>query len=278
MRKTLSLALFLALLAAPLWAGVVYQVDVVDHGRSSGETETMETRAQGGNLAMNVPGGRGGRDGKVIYRGDRREMIVINDEDRTYMVIDSEMAEQIAGQLNSAMSQLQEALENVPEGQREAMEKMLKERMPQQAAPQVDPFEIVKTGKTDTVNGYGCTYYRVEQAGRTQNEMCVTPWSRIEGGDEAASTFKDMAAFASELMSAFSSMSGLGNLMPQGGIQGIFTQFEKLDGFPVVVREFDELGELESEATLRSAERRTLDPADFEPPAGYKRQEMPTGQ
>jgi len=37
---------------------------------------------------------------------------------------------------------------------------------------------------------------------------------------------------------------------------------------------FDDLGFLEDETLLRHRERRRLDPADFEPPAGYKRRSM----
>ncbi len=56
--------------------------------------------------------------------------------------------------------------------------------------------------------------------------------------------------------------------------ESIFESFDQVDGFPVVTREFDPDGNLESESLLRSAQRRTLDPAEFEPPAGYKRQSI----
>jgi hypothetical protein len=49
----------------------------------------------------------------------------------------------------------------------------------------------------------------------------------------------------------------------------------ELNGFPVVTREFDERGTLESETRLRSARQQTLNPADFEPPAGFTRQQLP---
>ena len=50
--------------------------------------------------------------------------------------------------------------------------------------------------------------------------------------------------------------------------------FEEIDGFPVVSRSFGAGGELEDETVLKSASRRTLDPGEFEPPAGYQRRSM----
>ena len=49
--------------------------------------------------------------------------------------------------------------------------------------------------------------------------------------------------------------------------------FEKVDGYPVVTRDF-EGGELESETVLRSVTERDLDPDAFEPPKGYRLRTM----
>jgi hypothetical protein len=82
-----------------------------------------------------------------------------------------------------------------------------------------------------------------------------------------------MAEFFREMMDAFSSAAGpAGGFVSQFG-DSAFEVMGELEGFPVVTREFDG-GELESEATLRSARRQTIDPDAFEPPSGYKRQQM----
>ena len=49
---------------------------------------------------------------------------------------------------------------------------------------------------------------------------------------------------------------------------------KQIDGFPVVTSGLGADGSVEDESSLRSARRRTLDPADFEPPSGYKRRSM----
>ena len=51
----------------------------------------------------------------------------------------------------------------------------------------------------------------------------------------------------------------------------------EMNGFPVVTREFGESGELEGETTLRDARRETFESGTFEPPSGYKRQQIMGG-
>jgi len=49
---------------------------------------------------------------------------------------------------------------------------------------------------------------------------------------------------------------------------------KEMNGFPVVTREFGDDGSLEHIVRLKSSTRCTLEPATFEPPAGYKRKDM----
>jgi len=95
----------------------------------------------------------------------------------------------------------------------------------------------------------------------------VTDWRHIKGRAETEATFKEMAAFWEEMMDSFG-----GGFM--GGDDGPeIDVFAEIGGFPVVTRDFKG-GELESESVLQSVTQRDLDPADFEPPAGYKRRSM----
>lgn len=272
MRTTWILLLLCALTAPPLAAGVVYEIEVKDHDASPPRTETNEMSAEGKNLKMEIDSGGRGSKGEMIYRGDRREMVIVDHDEKSFTVIDEATLREIASQVGAAMSQIQEALKNVPESQRKMVEEMMKKRMPQ-AAPQRPVVEIRKTGERAEQAGYPCVKYETLLDGRKVSELWVTDWANVEGGAEAVAAFKDMAGFFREMMDAFASASG-----PMGGFvsdlgNSAFEHLAEIDGFPVVTREFDG-EELEGESTLRSASRRTLDPADFEPPAGYKRREM----
>jgi hypothetical protein len=258
--------------SSQLGAGVVYEIEVTDHEQSPPKVSGTEMAAEGRNLKMEIAAGETGGGGDMIFRGDRREMVVVDHDDKSYMVIDEEAIERIAGQVSQVADQVAEALKNVPEDQRAMVEKMMKQRMPQQA-PKLPQAEVRRTGERADKRGYPCVKYEVLLDGRKIRELWVTDWGNVDGGDEAEDAFREMAKFFSEMLEAFSDAAGgFGGFGPQDG--GIFADMKEIDGFPVVTSGFGEDGSLEDESELRSARRRTLDPAEFEPPAGYKRRSM----
>lgn len=272
--RSMFLAMVLAVASlgtSPVAAGVVYEIEVTDHHQSSPKSETIQVLVEGRNLKMGIASGSHEEQGEMIFRGDRREMVVVDHGDKSYNVMDKEALGQIAGQVNSAMAQMQEALKNVPEEQRAMVEKMMKQRMPNQVAPPERPKnELEKTDERADKNGYPCVKYDVLRGGRKTLELWVTDWDNIEGGDEVVDAFEGMADFFREMLEAMPDM-GQGD---SGFGDNAFEHMKELGGFPVVTRDFDDDGSIESESALRSAKRRTLDPAEFEPPSGYKRRSM----
>lgn len=269
---------FLLLATTPLHAGVVFEIEVTDHAQSPPRTESMETVIEGHNLKMGVPSSGRHSQGEMIFRGDRREMVVVDHDDRSYVVMDEAAMGQIAGQVNNAMSQMQEQmqemLKDVPADQRAAIEAMMKKQMPaQQPAqqPKARPrSELKKTGERAKRSGYPCVKYEVLNGGRKTHELWVTDWSNIEGGEDVVGAFEDMADFFRELIDAMPEMG-----QDDSDINdNMFEFIKEVEGYPVLTREFGNDGALDGETALRSARRQTLNPDDFEPPSGYKRQEM----
>ena len=108
--------------------------------------------------------------------------------------------------------------------------------------------------------------------GHKIREMWVTDWDNLEGGEETVEAFEDMADFFREMLDSIPNMGGGSG--PPGMDDNVFEHMKDLGGFPVLTREFGDDGSLEGETGLRSAKRQTIDPDAFEPPSGYKRQEM----
>lgn len=275
MRKLFLVLGCAALMAGPVAAGVVFEIEVTDHEQSPTKSETIQMAFEGRHLKMGIASKGKGKQGEMIYRGDRREMVVVDHEDRSYHVMDKATVERIAGQVSLAMGQMQEALKNVPEDKRAMIEQMMKQRMPNQGAPLGrSKSELEKTGEKGTKNGYPCVRYNVFRDGRKIRELWVTDWDNVEGGSDVIDTFEDMVDFFREMLDAIPNMGQGG-----GGIgDNVFEHMKELGGFPVVTRDFDENGDLEGESELRSARRQRLDPAAFEPPSGYKRREMFEGR
>jgi hypothetical protein len=183
-------------------------------------------------------------------------------------VIDEETMRALAKQINEAMSMMEQALANVPEAQRPMVEEMMRKKMPQAQKVDRPKTELRKTGDTNNHNGYPCVKYDVLREGQKIREIWVTDWSNVDGGEEVADLFYEMSEFFQEMLDS------LPRFADGGGADQAFEHMRDMDGFPVVTRELADDGSLESESTLRSASRQTLDPDAFEPPAGYKRQDM----
>lgn len=271
MKTTWTILLSGVLMAAPLLAGVVFEVETTDHDASPPRVETHQMSAEGRQMKMEIDSGGRGSNSEMIFRGESRELVIVDHDDKSYVVIDEEGVREIAAQIGNAMSQLEEALKNVPESQRSMVEEMMKKRMPQAAKGPV--FEVRETGERADQAGYPCVKHEVLSDGSVVSELWVTDWDNVKGGEEVAEVFQDMAGFFHDMMKAFASASGpMGGFISDVGSAAI-AHMSEIDGFPVLTRQLDD-GELESESILRSAERRTLAAGDFEPPAGYKRQEM----
>jgi hypothetical protein len=260
--------------------GVVYEIEVTDHEQSPPRVEGMKISVEGPNLKMDMPSDEGGGRGEMIFRGDRGEngeMVLVDHDEQGYYVMDDASMRAIAGQMGAAMGAMEEALKNVPEAQREAMEKMMRERggagAPGPMQPPAKP-EVRGTGERGTKEGYSCVKYEVFQDGEKIREIWTTDWGNIDGGDEAADAFRGMGAFFEAMSEAMGTLPGGEDIF---GGQNPFDEMNFANGFPVVVTNFAEDGSVEDESKLRSARRQNIDPADFEPPSGYKRMSMGPG-
>lgn len=269
-RISLAIALLLVL-AFPATAGVLFEIETKDHEQNPPQTRATRVAVEGRQLTMDIaPGQSGQRGGAMLFRGDRREMVVVDHDSKSFFVMDAGTIKQLAGQANQAMSQMQDALKNVPEAQRAMVEQMMKDKMPAQQPAQKPQLEVRRMNQTAEVYGYPCQLYEVRRDGRKIRDLWVTAWSNIAGGRELAPVFADMGEFQRELLDALPKMGGQSSGMDDNP----FTTMKQIEGFPVASRDYAEDGTVKSETALRNAKSQRLSPAAFEPPAGYRRQEM----
>ncbi len=193
-------------------------------------------------------------------------MLIVDHAGKVYFVMDQQTMSGMADQMNLVMQQMRAQLKNMPPERRAMVEKMMKSRgsIGVQAQPLRPVAEVTRTGESDTVNGYPCVKYEVTRGGQKVRELWVTDWDNVEGGDEAVVA---MAKFGEELLSAASGS------VPFKLPETPFVEIDKMNGFPVSTRSFDN-GRLTNETTLRSSRRQAIDPAAFEPPSGYRKQTM----
>lgn len=264
----------LTLCTGSLFGGVVFEVETTIYKQSPPAAENKQIKVQGQALAVPTPktGKQGG--GVMIFRGDRGnkgEMTVVDHDRKSYFLMDDATVNKMTSQVSSAMSQMQEMLQNLPEAQRRAAEAMIKKRggaMGGGAAGPKPVIEVKATGQSGVVNNYPCTKYEVFRDGVKIRELCTTEWSNIDGGGEVSGVFAHMGEYAKALTEAFSHLPGADqNPNP-------YAEMNFADGFPVHTVSLGKNGQKEEEWQLKSSRQEAIDPAEFEPPAGYKRMEM----
>ena len=273
-RSSFALAVLLVSIR-PVSAGVVFEIETKDYKQQAVQTHTTQVAVEGRRLTIDIaPSQANQRGGTMQYRSDRREMVIVDHESKSYFAMDTRTMKQLGSQLNAAMSQVrdqsQQALQSMPAEQRAMVEKMMKDRMPTQQPTQKPPITVRRLNESAQVYGYPCQLYEVRRDGRKIRDLWVTDWSNIEGGSELAPVFADMGQFYQEMINAMPKMGG-----QSGGIvDSPFATMKEINGFPVASRDYADDGSVESETALRSAKHQRLDPNAFEPPAGYKRQQM----
>jgi len=265
MKKTLFLLLFIQLSVS---AGVVFEIETKDHKNDN--PTTAHAYADGRNLKMEIQADQKGKEGELIFRGD--ELVIVDHDKKSYMVFDKEAMKSLSGQVSQATSMMEDALKNVPAEQRAMVEKMMKERMPK-TKPQKSTRSVKNTGVRKKINGYPCVRHDAFNKGKKTRELWVTDWDNVDGGGDAREAFEGLAKFFKQMMDSIGEMTG--GQSPIG--DNPFAEMDELGGFPVLTRGFGENGELEDESTLKSSKRQRLDPSEFEPPSGYKRRSMFSG-
>lgn len=205
--------------------------------------------------------------GSVIYRGDKKQMIVVNHQGNSFQIVTKDTLNQMDQQMNAMMKQMESKLAQLPPAQRQMVEQMMKQQgapaMPEPAAPSPPAPEVVKTGATKTVKGYPTAQYEIYQNGERIREMWVTDWASAGVARDDFRVFKEMHQFQQE---AFASMNR-GQGFPAN--DAAFDEFRQVDGLPVIVTSFNGAAKAR-ETSLESVENKEFEESYFAPPSGYQ--------
>lgn len=269
MLKILAALVFTLSVSFNSFADVVFEMD--QKQISPEAMHKTKGMVQGNNFKMDFYENGTELDGSMIYRGNKKEMIMVNHQDKTYVVLDQATMNELAKVMSEAMSQFEAAMKDATPEEREMMEKMMKGKMPGMGGSEyVEPvLKKVGTGKS---NGYSCTKYDVFRGEVKISQHCVASWSSVEGGNEMKTVMLEMAQFMDQMAKTFSKSGGIMGQQIQFE-NNVFNQLRKLNGFPVQTIDFLN-GKIESESNFVSSKKVNLDAADLEPPAGYKKQDM----
>ena len=250
----------MTLAALPLCAGVRIQMENTDLGTQ--KTTRQEMLLDSNRFRINVDGNT---SMMFLTDGGRNRMVMLDKSKNEYTEIDQQMLNQMAQQMQGAMAQLEQQLKNLPPDQRALVEKMMKGKMPQPAAPVTTLYTAKGSG---AVNGFACTQYEGTRSGQKVAEVCAAQPAQLKYTAADFQVFDKMKEFVSGLQSSFQ------NSPFAAGFTGIGER--GLEGFPVQTISFSN-GQPSQKNELKSADRATFTDADFST-GNAKKVEMPTGR
>ena len=261
--KKLPAALFsIFLLLSPLaHAGV--QMDLVTRNTSGEETDRTRIYALAEMIRMDEVDGDKIK-GSMIFLGN--EFLYVDHRDKSYIVMDESMIEDVSAQISDAMKQMEAELANMPPEQRAMVEQMMKGRMQgmmgqQKNASPGPRIEKMGSGKWQE---YKCREYAVYEGPQKTQDICAADLDDIDGGEDVMKGFRGMAAYMRKMTESMPMMSE--EQMNPGKLMS------EIDGFPVHTVNYEN-GVVTGDVSLDSAIEVDLDPDTFAAPDGYRRED-----
>lgn len=275
--RTAFAAAAMALVCTPLAAGVVYETETTDPRDPKAAAVRSQTLIEGTNVKIQSPTAKGLSE--IVYRGDRREMIIIDHDKKSYATVDpqrvADMMAGLSGQkeesgetgedsgMADAMKMLEEQMAGLSEEDRKLLQSAVKGSVTEKAARR--PATTIKaSGESAMQADWSCKIYDVQRGEEMVRQLCVTSWERMEGGMEAKAALRSFADFHKALMAEVEKGPFADMVRVEGGVEDLF----RIGGFPVKSVSFAK-GKATSETVLTSASSATLPASTFEVPAGY---------
>jgi len=262
MKKSDFTLISMLLLLSPLsYAGVV--MDMVTRSASGQETDRTRIYAQAKMIRMDEVSGDVAA-GSMIFLGD--EFLYVDHRDKSYIVMDEAMLDEVSTQISDAMKQMEAELASMPPEQRAMVEQMMKGRMQgmmgQQGAPSPGPrVEAMGSGEWQS---YSCQKYAVFEGPEKTQDLCAAELDEIDGADEIIDAFRNMAAYMTKMTESMPMRSKEG--MNPGELM------EQIDGFPVHSVDYEN-GRVARETSLDAVTEQKLDEDMFAAPEGYRQQD-----
>ena len=248
-------------------AGVT--LDLVRSDANGKELERTHVSSQGGKLRMDTDGGQFSSDVSMIFLGDR--FLVIDHDEKTYIIMDEAMLNEVSAKMNDALKQMEAQLAQMPPEQRAMAEQMMKSQLSAlSGTDSAGPPRVEAVGPGEW-NGRPCTRYAVYEGAEKSQDVCAAPLEQVEGADEMIEAFMGMAEFVQKLTESLPGPLAASLSANPGAVM------DQINGFPIHSVEYSG-GERSAESRLESIEEGALDGAMFEAPSGYRLQDPFAGR
>jgi len=185
---------------------------------------------------------------------------------KTYTEINKADLDRLRGQMDSAMSQMQAQLANLPPEQRQIVEQMMRGRggLPGANAPQAPKIQYRASG-SDKVGQWTCTKYEGYVGQQKTAEVCAVDPKEfgLTAGDFDVA--KQLADFMKAMIPTASDRMFLNGTVQDQGFSGI----------PVKRTSYSN-GAVDSVSEIVQVRHEAIPASTFDPPAGFRKEALPT--
>jgi hypothetical protein len=223
-------------------------------------TDTVALDGQRLRVEQSAPagGGRGGAmaPNAIIFDAAAKKVWLIQNDKKTYTELTEADIKDLRDRMQSMRGMMAEHMKNLPPEQRARMERMMNGQGPD--------LKFAAKGQKKTINGFACEMYDVTMDGKPFQESCIAPWG-------TGPFTKDDADKAKAL---FTSLASMMKGMPGAGVQ----HMASYPGVPVQTTHLNPAmgGTGKWTQTLKSVSRAAIPASQFQVPAGYTKQPLPT--
>jgi hypothetical protein len=226
-------------------------------------TQSTTTQIQMDKDHIRVESRSSGDESAFVFDGPKQTARLINVSKKTYMELTKADLDQMKGQMDAAMAQMQEQLRSLPPDQRALVEQMMRGRGMATAALAAPKVEYRQTG-SDKVGQWTCTKYEGSVSGQKTTEVCTVDPKEFGLTDADFEAARQLSEFLKSMMP---------QMQDSAFVNGT-TQAEGFSGVPVRRTSFRN-GAVDSVTEVTETRRQAFPALTFEVPAGFRREAMP---
>jgi hypothetical protein len=212
-------------------------------------------------------------DGDMIYRGDQGKVLILDNEQHSYMEMSPETMQAMKARMDQAMARMKQQMASMPEAQRKQMEAMMAQRgvpLPGQKPSAPPQLSYEKAGEARKVGKWGCAPYKAMADGKPQADLCV---AKLEDLGLTRDDLKPMISLSGFMGKQMSQMGAGSPPMATADFDSL-KKAVGYDGFPVQTSQMSPAGQGKFVSTVQSVEHKDVPAGTFDIPAGYTKRDM----
>lgn len=213
----------------------------------------------------------GDQSSKMLFQEGKQEVVIIDHESRTFMVMDEQTADRLGQQMgaaqpqmNATMQQMQEQMrqqmQNMSEAERAQMQQFMRSQM-QPGMAKAPVKTTVREQGQDTIAGVTCTKLMVLVNDKPSGDVCV---ARAGVLGLETKDYNTLVGATDTVRKFMEQMSG------NNDNDAVTMNLRAMKGIPVRMRDLVDGGT----TTLMSRSSAELDSANFRVPDGYRKRDL----